>query len=245
LKEYIQNVEAGIPDECFEFLIPGLIHLYDSDNPMVRDDSIDAFSALITPMDQALKLEQVVRIKRAAKSLFDSKRNAKDELVSGLCIPKGWVPILGVLREGILCSTVEIKEAAGVATAQLVQMSNANGLKPHVVNMAGPLIRVLGERHPTPVKMAALNTLQKLLDKLPVDLKPFLPQMQSVFLKVFSDQTSQNLRLSASTCISRLLDIHPKPEILYKELSKLNEEDGYKDDPLFNELLTSALQKMS
>jgi len=34
------------------------------------------------------------------------------------------------------------------------------------VNVAGPLIRVLGEKQPVPVKIAAINGLNKLLEKV-------------------------------------------------------------------------------
>lgn len=51
---------------------------------------------------------------------------------------------------------------------QLILLSDEKGLKSHIINMAGPLIRVLGDRHPAVTKLAVLNTLIKLLDKVKI-----------------------------------------------------------------------------
>lgn len=67
-----------------------------------------------------------------------------------------------------MTGTVEHKEMASGSMKQLVTLSNESGLKPHVVNMAGPLIRVLGDRYPSPTKLAVLNALIKLLEKVNV-----------------------------------------------------------------------------
>lgn len=62
--------------------------------------------------------------------------------------------------------TIEVKEVASTAMGQLILLSSEQGLKPQVINIGGPLIRVLGDRHPVTTKLAVLNTLIKLLDKV-------------------------------------------------------------------------------
>ena len=68
--------------------------------------------------------------------------------------------------------------------------------------------------------------------------------MQSVFMKIFGDKSSQNLRISSSICIKQLLEFHPKPDSVFQGLSKLSDEGGLKDDELLDELLNCALGKM-
>ena len=53
---------------------------------------------------------------------------------------------------------------------------------------AGPLIRILGDRFPWEMKAAILNTLGLLIGKGGVALKPFVPQLQTTFLKCLADQ---------------------------------------------------------
>uniref|UniRef100_A0A915EUD4 Uncharacterized protein n=1 Tax=Ditylenchus dipsaci TaxID=166011 RepID=A0A915EUD4_9BILA len=125
-------------------------------------------------------------------------------MVPGLANPKGWQPLLGILREGLLSGSVEQKEMSSISMRQLVALSDEKGLKPHAVNMAGPLIRVLGDREAAP------------------SVAPLPAQMQSVFLKILQEPTSSaNIKTAAGSALSRIVEFHPKPESIVNELIKL------------------------
>ncbi len=55
-------------------------------------------------------------------------------------------------------------------------------------SFAGPLIRIIGDRFAWQVKAAILHTLGLLIGKAGPGLKPFVPQLQTTFLKCLSDQ---------------------------------------------------------
>ena len=61
---------------------------------------------------------------------------------------------------------------------------------------AGPLIRIIGDRFAWQVKAAILHTLGLLIGKAGPGLKPFVPQLQTTFLKCLSDQVTHSLLLS-------------------------------------------------
>ena len=74
--------------------------------------------------------------------------------------------ILPVLREGVLTGSPEQKEEAAKALGAVIKLTSAEALRPSVVNITGPLIRILGDRFAWTVKTALLETLTLLLAKV-------------------------------------------------------------------------------
>lgn len=74
--------------------------------------------------------------------------------------------ILLVLREGVLTGNPEQKEEAAKALGLVIKLTSAEALKPSVVSITGPLIRILGDRFSWNVKVALLETLSLLLAKV-------------------------------------------------------------------------------
>ena len=122
-----------------------------------------------------------------------------------------------MFRESILNGSPEQKEAAAQGLGEVIRVTSAEALKPSVVHITGPLIRILGDRFVHSVKTAVLDTLAILLDKASAMLKPFLPQLQTTFLKALND-TNRLVRLKAGTALSHLVGIHTRPDPLFNEL---------------------------
>ena len=78
--------------------------------------------------------------------------------------------ILPVLREGVLTGSPEQKEEAAKALGAVIKLTSAEALRPSVVNITGPLIRILGDRFAWTVKTALLETLTLLLAKVRTSL---------------------------------------------------------------------------
>jgi len=76
------------------------------------------------------------------------------------------MPILPIFREGILNGAAEVKESAAVGLTEMIRRTSSDALKTSVVNITGPLIRILGDRYSHGVKVAMLDTLTLLLTKV-------------------------------------------------------------------------------
>uniref|UniRef100_A0A8R1HWX1 TOG domain-containing protein n=1 Tax=Caenorhabditis japonica TaxID=281687 RepID=A0A8R1HWX1_CAEJA len=204
--------------EMAETVLPGLINLYTSPNPQIVDHIVGAAVALTQSMDQRELLSVLPAVKKAINIVV---AGSKGKPVPGFAHVKSLQPLVTMLRESILQGQVEMKALAAETLGMVVKVSEVAALKPHVVNITGPLIRVLGDRYPPNVKLPIIETLSKLLDKVDAMLRPFLPQLQSTFLKALQEPTSRPVRLAAGGALARLLKLHPKPEATMTELLKL------------------------
>ena len=135
----------------------------------------------------------------------------------GFCLPKGILPVLHIFLHGLMNGTSEQRMQSALAISDIIDRSSANSLKPFVTQITGPLIRVVSERS-VDVKSAILFTLNRLLEKIPTFLRPFLPQLQRTFTKSMADPSSDILRSRATKALSTLITLTPRVDPLIAEL---------------------------
>ena len=135
----------------------------------------------------------------------------------GFELPKGINAILPVFLQGLMNGTVDQRVQAALGISDIVDRTSEASLKPFVTQITGPLIRVVSERA-TEVKSAILLTLNNLLERMPVALKPFLPQLQRTFAKSLADTSSEVLRTRAAKALGTLIKYTPRVDPLIAEL---------------------------
>ncbi|KAL2857425.1 armadillo-type protein [Aspergillus pseudodeflectus] len=135
----------------------------------------------------------------------------------GFSLPKGITAILPIFLQGLLNGSVDQRTQSALAIADLIDRTAADSLKPFVTQITGPLIRVVSERS-TDLKCAIFYTLNKLLQKIPLAVKPFLPQLQRTFARGLADQTSETLRNRAAKGLGILITLTPRVDPLIAEL---------------------------
>ncbi|XP_024130877.1 eIF-2-alpha kinase activator GCN1 [Oryzias melastigma] len=242
-------------------LLSGLIRLLNDSNPEVLSQSWDTINSITKKLDASSQLALIDDLHRDIRSIT---ADVKGQHLPGFCLPKKGVScILPVLREGVLSGSPEQKEEAAKALGGVIKLTSAEALRPSVVNITGPLIRILGDRFAWTVKTALLETLTLLLAKVGIVLKPFLPQLQTTFLKALQD-SSRAVRLKAAEALGQLVSIHTKVDPLFTEqLSAIrNAEDsgvretmlqalrfviqgaGSKVDPAIRKTITTTLLGM-
>lgn len=112
-------------------------------------------------------------------------------------------------------------------------------LKPFVVQITGPLIRIIGDRFPWQIKFAILSTLGLLIEKAGDGLKAFVPQLQTTFLKCLQDPT-QGVRDQAAKNLGRLTRMSPRVDQLAADLCS----NAVKGDPAVHRSYLAALRGM-
>ncbi|KAG8455790.1 hypothetical protein GDO86_001836 [Hymenochirus boettgeri] len=213
-------------------LVSGLLRLFNDSNDVVLNESWDALNAITKKLDAGSQLMLIDDLHRDIRMVGNE---AKGEHVPGFCIPKkGVTSILPVLREGVLTGNPEQKEEAAKALGLVIKLTSSEALKPSVVGITGPLIRILGDRFGWNVKVALLETLSLLLYKVGIALKPFLPQLQTTFTKALQD-SNRSVRLKAADALGKLIVIHTKVDPLFTELLntiRMCEDSGIRETML-------------
>lgn len=88
---------------------------------------------------------------------------------------------------------------------------------PLIIKMTGPLLRIVGDRNPSNVKIAILKTLGLILVKGGPTLRAFVPQFQTTFVKALSDPSRQ-VRVEAILALGLLMPLSTRVDPLIKEL---------------------------
>ncbi|KAF5835979.1 armadillo-type protein [Dunaliella salina] len=209
--------------EHVPILLDRLISLFaDNDGEVVLCSwkAVEALVAIIPKEEQAGYVRCVREALATAKENERRKRTGKELLLAGLCLPKALSPLLPIFLQGMLQgASTEAREAAAEGLGEMVALTSQDALRPFVVQITGPLIRIIGDRFPSQIKAAILVTLGLLITKAGPGLKPFVPQLQTTFLKCLSDP-ADTVRERAATNLGGLSKMSPRVDQLANDLAQ-------------------------
>lgn len=136
-------------------------------------------------------------------------------------------------------SSAELRELSAEGLGDLVELTSPEMLKPMVLKITGPLIRIIGDRFPWQVKFAILSTLGLMINKVGEGLKPLAPQLQTTFLKCLQDPTP-NVREQAANNLGKFARLSPRVDQLAADLCN----SATKGEPSFQSSYLAALTGM-
>ncbi|KAJ4478479.1 armadillo-type protein [Lentinula aciculospora] len=140
--------------------------------------------------------------------------------VPGFSLPKGIAPMVPIIIAGLTTGSNDQREAAAYAIGDLVERTAPETFKPFVVPFTGPLIRVATQAttYPPAIKTAILSGLTSMLERIPLFVKPFFPQLQRTFVKSASDPASVVVRTKAGKGLGVLMRNQPRVDPVVTEL---------------------------
>jgi len=133
---------------------------------------------------------------------------------------RGLDAILILLMNSLMYGRPELKAMAARSYRIVIEMTEKTALSAYVVQLAGPLIRVMNERVSHESKVNILQALRMLVVKGEDKLKPFTPQLQSTFMKALQ-HTEAMVRVEAKDALLELLVMNPHIEMLVNDLLTL------------------------
>lgn len=208
-------------------LIQSVVGLMSDENPVTLQACLDAANAITASIPRELQPSYVRSMREAVLSARERQRRKKRPgplIVPGFAIAKSLAPVLPIYLQGLLQgSSSDSRELAADGLGELLAITTEEVVKPFVMQIAGPLIRILSEKLDPEIKAAVLLASGLLITKGGVGIKALVPQMQTTFLKCLVDP-ARPVRMRAAENLGLLA-----PMVL-------------RADQLAQDLLTSAKQ---
>ncbi|CAK9018847.1 unnamed protein product, partial [Durusdinium trenchii] len=149
----------------------------------------------------------------------ETKKVDPEIFLPGLCNHKGLEPLYPIYQHALVHGSPDAREVAAKGLGELVDHTTEKALAPYAVKITGPLIRIVGDKFPGSVKKAIVEALRSLLARGGDTLKPFLPQLQTTYVKCLSDPpNSEEVREKAAESLGMLVRRAPRTEPLINEL---------------------------
>ncbi|XP_009587833.1 protein ILITYHIA isoform X1 [Nicotiana tomentosiformis] len=214
-----KNCDFYIGDEAPNMISTLIILLSDPDS----DTVVVAWQALSSVVSSVPKevLPTYIKLVRDAVSTSRDKERRKKKggpvLIPGFCLPKALQPLLPIFLQGLIGGSAELREQAALGLGELIEVTSEKTLKEFVIPITGPLIRIIGDRFPWQVKSAILSTLSIIIRRGGIALKPFLPQLQTTFVKCLQDNT-RTIRSSAALALGKLSALSTRVDPLVGDL---------------------------
>ena len=183
----------------------------------VKENTLQAATSAMEALVKTFSKDQMEVLSVPLRRTIESIGGPKDT-VAGFCRLGGLKPILPILIQGLLGGTNEQREQSALGLGDVVERTAVEALKPYVTQITGPLIRIIAERYPPPVKAAILTTLTTLLLRVPQFVRPFFPQLQRTFVKSLSEPASSTVRIKAAQGLGALMAHQPRIDPLVTEL---------------------------
>ncbi|CAK9099082.1 Protein ILITYHIA [Durusdinium trenchii] len=152
----------------------------------------------------------------------ETKKVDPEIFLPGLCNHKGLEPLYPIYQHALVHGSPDAREVAAKGLGELVDHTTEKALAPYAVKITGPLIRIVGDKFPGSVKKAIVEALRSLLARGGDTLKPFLPQLQTTYVKCLSDPPNSEdrpeVREKAAESLGMLVRRAPRTEPLINEL---------------------------
>lgn len=216
---FYKNSKLYLVDEAPNMISTLIVLLSDSDSATVAA-AWEALSRVVASVPKEVLPSYIKVVRDAISTSRDKERRKKKGgpiLIPGFCLPKALQPLLPIFLQGLISGSAELREQAALGLGELIEVTSEHSLKEFVIPITGPLIRIIGDRFPWQVKSAILSTLSIIIRKGGIALKPFLPQLQTTFIKCLQDST-RTVRSSAALALGKLSALSTRVDPLIGDL---------------------------
>jgi len=205
-------------------IIRELLHRLNDDSNVVLKANNKALGALTSCVPAEEFVTHLQFIRNLIASMVSDARYRKGGVgdrhfyLPGFCMPNGLEPLLPIYQRGILYDHAVVRETTAAGLGELITITSNKFLAgPFLIKLTGPLLRIVGDRNPSAVKIAIVQTLGLILTRGGPVLRAFVPQFQTTFVKALSDPSRQ-VHVEAIKALALLMPLSARVDPLIKEL---------------------------
>jgi len=129
-----------------------LVNLFDHSTDDVVSAAWEALEQFVKTVDKDELEDLVVPLRRSIESAGSPGKH-----VAGFSRLKGVQSIVPILLAGVLNGTQEQREQAALGIGDLVQRTSEAAIKPYIIQLTGPLIRVISGQAIAPLIKTAMS----------------------------------------------------------------------------------------
>lgn len=214
-------------------LVQALLKMYGQPSAELNAVALTALTNALKTIPEEELSEHLTFMRQIVR---DVAAECKDESIPGFNQKGGLEPLLPVYLNALTQGNSDERESAADGIGELVSLTEEKAVAAYV-KLTGPLIRVVGDRFPGPVKAAIIRTLGLMLRKTGKFMRAFVPPLSTTFLKSTSD-SSPVVRARASEALLEIVLLSRKTDSVLTELSQ-----NVKNKPQMG-IKASSLQSM-
>ena len=121
----------------------------------------------------------------------------------------------------------------------LVQYAPAQNIRLYALQITGPLIRIIGDKYTPEIRVLLFRALNLLLSKSGDALRPFLPQLQTTFIRALKDST-KGVRVEGGQALVHIIKLSTRIDNVINDLS----EDVTRNDTEVRESVMTTLKSI-
>lgn len=115
-------------------------------------------------------------------------------------------------------ASAERKADCASLICDLVQYAPAENVRLYALQVTGPLIRIVGDKYSSEVRVTIFRALNLLLSKSGDALRPFLPQLQTTFIRALKD-SSKGVRDEGGQALVHIIRLSNRIDNVVSDLS--------------------------
>jgi len=190
-------VDPELLEDKFDALISQALACYTSKSQEVIEAAVVALTSTVNAIPKEIRATKVVKMYEVLEDISTSPLTGdRVQSIPGFDVNGGLKPLWDIYHPAMTKGDPEDRAVAAKLFSEIVLLTKKLNQR-DVIRQTGPIIRISTWRVAPNVLIAALKTIKVLIVHIPVQIKSFVTQLKTVFLKMIKENAHRQVREEA------------------------------------------------